>query len=70
MGIFIHIYVMFPMQDAERIYSELLELKYPWKVDRVSLYSQKKVVEVFSRMKMVQSSHALNTGKAISTSLS
>ena len=35
------------MQDAERIYSELLELKYPWKVDKVSLDSSKKVVEVF-----------------------
>jgi hypothetical protein len=36
-GIFIHIYVIFSMQDAKQIYSQLLELKYPWKVNQVSL---------------------------------
>ena len=34
------------MQDAEQIYSQLLELKYPWKVDRVSLDPKEKIVEV------------------------
>ena len=34
------------MQDAEQIYSKLLELKYPWMVDSVSIDSARKIVEV------------------------
>ena len=34
------------MQDAEQIYSKLLELKYPWMVDSVSIDSARKIVDV------------------------
>ena len=34
------------MQDAEQIYSKLLELKYPWMVDSVSIDSTRKIVDV------------------------
>lgn len=45
MGIFISYYIISPMQGVVWIYSELLELKYPWTVDKVSPDSSKKVVE-------------------------
>ena len=34
------------MQDAAHIYSKLLELKYPWMVDSVSIDSARKIVDV------------------------
>ena len=34
------------MNDCQ-LYSALLELKFPWKVDRVSLDSTKKTVEIY-----------------------
>ena len=34
------------MQDAAQIYSKLLELKYPWIVDSVSIDSSRKIAEV------------------------
>ena len=34
------------MQDAAQIYSKLLELKYPWMVDSVSIDSARKIVDV------------------------
>ena len=46
MGIFILPVIIFCTQDAVQIYSDLLELKYPWRVDSVSVDSAKKIVEV------------------------